>query len=300
MTVVKSVRGVNAWVGGGWVLADALSTDQLREVGFEFEIKVGSGGGGAPGATTCQVPAGSGVTCTISPPAGGGGASRVGRFAAPSGIEVTVDDTVDVDAVYYDANGVPHMYATGLTGQSLDATVAGFAGGKLAGLTKGRTFLRLSYAGLDTYIPVTVVAKPPVFGPGWLSIEMGIERLTGFRYTDPATGATIAGTIQSLPAGAIYWGPDIEPLPVSPYVGLSVGLSEWREDAVTVPTTVMDSTVVVDLRSSALHWGLSAGLSADVIFAEVAWRYRRFPRRRLEREGKPAYSFSLRTRTGGH
>ncbi|MBI2615595.1 MAG: hypothetical protein HYW52_07980, partial [Gemmatimonadetes bacterium] len=49
MTVVKSVRGVNAWVGGGWVLADALSTDQLREVGFEFEIKVGSGGGGAPG-----------------------------------------------------------------------------------------------------------------------------------------------------------------------------------------------------------------------------------------------------------
>ncbi|MBI2536450.1 MAG: hypothetical protein HYW06_05700 [Gemmatimonadetes bacterium] len=44
------------------------------------------------------------------------------------------------------------------------------------------------------------MAKPPVFGPGWLSIEMGIERLTGFRYTDPSTGATIAGTIQSLPA----------------------------------------------------------------------------------------------------
>ena len=198
-TVVKSVRGVNAWVGGGWVLADALSADQLREVGFEFEIKVGGGGGGAPSAATCQVPAGSGVTCTISTPAGGGEAPRVGRFAAPSAIEVTVDDTVDVDAVYYDANGVPHMYGTGLTGQSLDATVAGFAGGKLAGLTKGRTFLRLSYAGLDTYILVTVVAKPPVFGPGELSIEMGIERLTGFRYTDPGTGATIAGTIQSLP-----------------------------------------------------------------------------------------------------
>ena len=47
-TVVKSVRGVNAWVGEGWVLADALSADQLREVGFEFEIKVGGGGGGRP------------------------------------------------------------------------------------------------------------------------------------------------------------------------------------------------------------------------------------------------------------
>lgn len=76
---------------------------------------------------------------------------------------------------------------------------------------------------------------------------------------------------------------------MSPYLGLVIGLSDWRDNAVRTPSRVPDSLEIADLRSTAMHWGSLAGLSFDMFFAEVAWRYRTFPRPSLERDGQRVY-----------